>query len=102
MDVTTVARDVLALIAADGVALSDDLTEVERVVRDAVFRVGAAAVERHLAGKPLGYAGSSRACDAPDCPHDQRFVGHRPRTLGTLMGQVTIRRAYYHCKHCGA
>lgn len=102
MDVNTVAQDVLALLASDGVSLSDDLTEVERVLRDAVLRVGAAAVELHLAGKPLGYEGSSRACDAPGCGHDQKFVGHRPRTLGTLMGQVTIKRAYYHCKHCGA
>jgi len=101
MDVTTVAQDVLALIAAEGVFLSDDLTELERGVRDAVLRIGAKAVELHLAGKPLGYEGSSRACDGPDCKHDQKFVGHRPRTLGTLMGQVTIKRAYYHCKHCG-
>jgi hypothetical protein len=102
MDVTTVAHDVLALIAAEGVALPDDLTEVERVVHDAVLRVGAKAVELHLAVRPLGYEGSSRACDAPGCARDQRFVGHRPRTLGTLMGQVTFKRAYYHCGHCGA
>src|SRR6185436_14255393 len=90
MDSTTVAQDVLALIAAEGVLLSDDLTEVERVVRDAVLGVGARAIELHLAGKQLGYEGSSRACDGPGCKHDQKFVGHRPRTLGTLMGQVTI------------
>jgi hypothetical protein len=101
MDVTTVAKDLLVLLAEEGISLSDDLTEVEQVVRDAAMRVGAKAVELRLAQEPLGYEASSRACDNPDCGHDQKFVGHRPRTLGTLMGQVTIKRAYYHCKACG-
>jgi Uncharacterised protein family (UPF0236) len=102
MELNTVARDVLALIQAEGVSLSDDLSEVEQVVREAVLRIGARAVELHLAGKPLGYDRSSRACEREGCGHDQKFMGHRPRTLATLMGQVTIKRAYYHCKHCGA
>jgi hypothetical protein len=100
MQLNTVAQDVLALIQAEGVCLSDDLSEVEQLVRQVVLRVGAAAVELHLSGKRLGYEGSSRACDG--CPRDQKFVGHRPRTLATLMGQVTVKRAYYHCKHCGS
>jgi hypothetical protein len=102
MDLTTVAQDVLALLAAEGVSLSDDLTEAERVIRDAVMRVGARALEAHLARAPLGYEGSSRACDDADCAGRQRFVGHRPRTLATLMGQATVRRAYYHCAACGS
>ena len=102
MDLTTVARDVLALLASEGVSLSDDLNEVERRVREAVLRVGAKAVELHLSGKPLGYEGSSRACPAPNCGRDQRFVGHRGRTLATLLGQVTYARAYYHCPRCGS
>lgn len=102
MELNTVARDVLALIQAEGISLSDDLTEVEQVVRQAVLRIGARTVELHLAGKPLGYDGSSRACGQGACKSDQKFMGHRPRTLATLMGQVTIKRAYYHCKHCGA
>jgi hypothetical protein len=101
MDVTTVASHLLELLAQEGVALSDDLTDVERIVREATMRVGAKAVELQLALQPLGYQGSSRACDGPGCGHDQKFVGHRPRTLLTLMGPVTIRRAYYHCKQCG-
>lgn len=102
MDLTTVAQDVLALLAAEGVALSDDLTQVEVIVREAVLRAGSKAIELQLADQSLGYEGSSRACDGTMCGRDQKFVGYRRRTLGTLMGQVTIERAYYHCKHCGA
>src|SRR5690349_18774360 len=100
MDVTTVAGEVLALLATEGVALSDDLTAVEVQVRDAVMRIGCKAIEMHLAKQRLGYEGSSRVCGC--CGRDQRFVEHRRRTLATLLGQVTIERAYYHCGHCGA
>ncbi len=102
MDLTTVAKDVLALLAEEGVLLSDDLTQVEQVVREAAMRIGAKAVELRLAEQPLGYEGSSRACDNPHCGENQKFVEHRGRTLSTLMGQVTIKRAYYHCKECGS
>jgi hypothetical protein len=102
MDLTTVAGHVLELLAAEGVAVSDDMTVAEQLIRDAVMRVGAKALEMHLARGPLGYEGSSRACDGPGCGGTQRFVSHRPRTLATLMGQATIRRAYYHCPGCGA
>jgi hypothetical protein len=102
MELNTVARDVLALLQSEGVCLTDDLTDLEHKVRQAVLRIGAKAVELHLADKRLGYEGSSRACDGKDCGADQRFVGHRPRVLATLLGQVTIKRAYYHCKQCGA
>ena len=102
MDVTTVAQDVLALIQAEGICLSDDLSELERIVRDKVLAIGARAIELKLSEKKLGYEGSSRACDNPQCKKNQKFVGHRPRTLATLLGQVSFKRAYYHCRHCGA
>lgn len=102
MELNTVAQDVLALLQTEGVCLSDNLTEAEQVIRQAVLRIGAKAIEPQLAGKRLGYEGSSRACDGKDCGKDQKFVGHRPRVLATLLGQVTIKRAYYHCGGCGA
>lgn len=102
MDATTVAQDVLALIESEGICLSDDLGELERIVRDKVLQIGAKAIELRLSGRKLGYEGSSRACDNPRCKENQKFVGHRPRTLATLLGQVTFKRAYYHCRDCGS
>ena|SRR5579871_3154415 len=99
MDVTTAARGVLDLMGGEGVVLSDDLNEVEAKVREAVLRVGARAVELQLEGKKLGYEGSSRPCP---CGGTQKFVGHRPRTLASLLGPLTFERAYYHCAACGA
>lgn len=102
MDLTTVAKDLLSLLSDEHIALSDNLTDIEQTVREAAMRIGARAVELRLAEQPLGYEGSSRACDNPKCKHNQRFVEHRPRTLSTLMGQITIERAYYHCPKCGS
>jgi hypothetical protein len=99
MDHNTLAQQVLELMAAEGLQLSDDLEQAERMIRDAVMGLGARALELHLSRRPLGYEGSSRPCE--HCQENQKFVSHRPRTLSTLMGQVTIRRAYYHCRHCG-
>ncbi len=102
MDLTTAAKDVLALMNAEGAKLSDDLTEIECLVRETVQRIGARAIEIQLEGKSLGYEGSGRDCDTPGCKCRQRFVSHRPRTLATLLGQVTFQRAYYRCEECGS
>jgi hypothetical protein len=48
MDITTVAKSLLELLAGGNVSLSDDLTEVEQIVRDAAMRIGARAVELRL------------------------------------------------------
>ncbi len=37
----------------------------------------------------------------PPCAADARFVNYRPKTWLTTTGQVSVQRAYYHCKSCG-
>ena len=91
--------EVLRLMLQDGVTLTGDLNPCERAVAGWVRKVGAAAIEAHLAGKKNGYEGSSRRCA---CGAGQGFVNHRARTVGTTLGSVTIRRAYYRCSRCGA
>ena len=61
-----------------------------------MHKLAAATIEAYLAGKK-GYEGSSRryACGA-----GQRFVNHRARTVGTILGSVMIRRAYDRCSRC--
>ncbi len=36
----------------------------------------------------------------PKCQKAAKFVGYRPKTLVSLLGDVRPRRAYYHCPHC--
>ena len=98
MDVITLAESLLGWIQASGTGLGDDLEQLERVIREAVLEVGAQALEVHLSRQKLGYEGSRRVCG---CGQDQRFVGYRAKTIATLMGPITLRRAYYHCGSCG-
>jgi len=97
MDGTTLAQEVLAYLVGEGIELSEDLGEAETVLRDRLMAVGARALELHLEGRKLGYEGSSRPCS---CRESQRFVEYRPKTIATLLGDVTIQRAYYRCGSC--
>ena len=99
MNLTQIAEQVLAFVAADGVLLSEDLTQVEAALLTQVRRIGAKAVELHLGRQKLGYVGAARPCP---CGRVQRFVGYRPKALATQLGTVRMRRAYYRCGHCGA
>lgn len=99
MNLITIAQEVLDFVSAEGIELPEDLNQAETVLREQAMRIGACALELHLTGKKLGYEGSSRPCS---CGGEQKFVNHRPRTLATLLGQVSYKRAYYHCPQCGA
>ncbi len=99
MNLTGIAEAVLSYCAADGILLTDDLTQVEEALLVAVRRIGAKAAELQLARQRLGYEGARRPCV---CGQRQRFVEHRPKTIATQMGSIQIRRAYYRCRHCGA
>ena len=36
----------------------------------------------------------------PHCREDARFVNYRPKQVTTLLGDIRLPRAYYHCPHC--
>jgi len=99
MDLTRIAQEVLDFVKAECVTLSQDLNELEQVFQEQLRRIGSRSIELHLEKAKLGYEGSSRACS---CGRNQRFVGHRAKTVATLLGSIGIRRAYYHCATCGA
>jgi hypothetical protein len=98
MEGITVAQDVLNLIQSDHGEIGEDLTTMERLVKAQTDQLGRQALQAHLDrhGK-LGYVGSRRRCS---CGQQQRFVEYRPRTLESVLGEVTLHRAYYHCPSC--
>ena len=74
------------------------LEEAERVAVEVSRIVGQAVAEAALAETPAAsYEGCSRRCG---CGRKAQFMGYRPRTLVTLVGEVRVKRAYYHCEHC--
>jgi len=68
------------------------LEDLMGVIRQAVLQ----AVGQALG---TGYGGSQMPCE---CGAWMRFVGHRRKTVLTLLGDLHLQRAYYSCAHCRA
>lgn len=99
MDRNELAEALLGYAATEGVELTDDVNELERLLRDKALAIAAAAVELRLSRCKPGYVGPTRPCG---CGSVQKFVEHRPKTIQTLVGQVSFKRAYYRCRECRA
>ena len=68
---------------------------LEQAMRTALTSAGARLLEAVLAGD--GYAGPYAKC--PD-GHQAGYAGSRDKTITTVLGPVTLRRAWYHCAEC--
>jgi len=65
-------------------------------MRAALTSAGARLLEAALAGKD-GYAGPRARCGSG---HAAVYAGGRDKTVTTVLGPVTLRRAWYHCAEC--
>jgi hypothetical protein len=54
--------------------------------------------EVRLLAADTGYRGPRTACGAG---HQAEFISYREKTIDTVLGPVTVRRAWYHCATCG-
>ena len=74
-----------------------DLGAAEFEVRAAMHKVGSVLVEQLLNGDHGGHSGPRIACGRG---HHAEFVDYRSKRLQTILGDVQLRRAYYHCAEC--
>ena len=72
-----------------------DLQTLEQSVLRACLALGRTMMEQLLTHTAQEAERPSRR--EGECGHQQRLVGIRPRQIHTLMGKVTIGRAYYQC-----
>ena len=72
---------------------------VEQAALALAQRLARVAMTDQLRQAGSGYTASSRPCP---CGRHQRFERYSSRSVRTLIGEVTYRRAYYRCRHCGA
>lgn len=63
-----------------------------------MLRLGGALLEDLLA-LDTGHRGPRIDCGRG---HRASFVGYRGKGLDTVLGPVTLRRAWYHCRDCGS
>ena len=97
---------VLAAVGAEVAALweavvsveGSDLETAEGMVRDGVLAIGARLLEASVAARGTGKGGARIACG---CGGDAGFEGYRAKQVQTVVGWITIRRAYYGCAACG-
>jgi Uncharacterised protein family (UPF0236) len=80
--------------AADATSLA----LLEQAAGDLGKRIAGLALADQLQQLGSGYESSSRPCP---CGQRQRFVRYSARHLRSLCGPLRLRRAYYHCSHCG-
>ena len=69
---------------------------MEVAIRTAMTQLGGSLLQQLLAAD-TGHRGPRIDCGAG---HSAQFVGYRDKRLDTVLGPITLRRAYYHCVQC--
>jgi len=74
-----------------------DLEAIETGARRRALAVAARAVERRLNADTSDQAAPTLRCG---CGKDAHYAGRRRKTITTVLGDITLERAYYHCEAC--
>ncbi len=74
-----------------------DLESFEMSIRSSLHGMGRILLEK-LLGQDRGYRGRTFPCAEG---HRYEFIGYRDKELLTVLGPVTVSRAYYHDRDCG-
>jgi len=67
------------------------------VIRAGVLKLGSGVLGKLLAADP-GYRGPRVPCGRG---HQAEFTAYREKVIDTVLGPVTLTRAWYHCAECG-
>jgi hypothetical protein len=68
-------------------------------VRRKALRAAARTVEHRLNADTSDHLGPTALCA---CGQPARYAGRRPKTFDSVLGPLTLERAYYHCEPCAA
>jgi hypothetical protein len=74
-----------------------DLEALESAVRRQVLSLAARAVEQRLNGDHSDGEQTHQTCD---CGQSARYTGRRAKVFQSVLGPLTLERAYYHCAAC--
>jgi len=99
---TAFAAEIVAEIDAlvgPGAVEDWDFEAIEMASRREALRVAARAVEQRINADPSDNVGPTAPCA---CGHPARYAGRRPKRFTSVLGSLTLERAYYHCEPCQA
>ena len=86
-------------LVASGATDGWDFEAFEQATRRKALDEAAQTVERGLNADHSDYVGPTVACA---CGQAARYAGRRPKTFLSVLGSLTLERAYYHCDTCRA
>lgn len=89
--------EIEALVGDDAVG-DWDFEAIETAARRQALRVAARSVERRLNADESDHAGPTLPCR---CGKAARYAGRHTKTIESVLGSLTLSRAYYHCAACG-
>lgn len=81
--------------ASDGI----DFEAIETAARRLALSLAARAIEQRLNADTADYVGPSLSCH---CGQPARYAGRRTKVFQSILGELKLERAYYHCPHCSA
>ena len=82
---------------AASLAGGEGIEAAELAIRAGLTSLGRGVLEDLLTAD-AGYRGPRIGCGTG---HQAEFVSCRPKTVDTVLGPVTVNRAWYHCATCG-
>jgi hypothetical protein len=74
-----------------------DFEAIETAARRQVLALAARAVEQRLNADTSDHAGPSLDCE---CGQAARYAGRRIKVVQSILGELKLDRAYYHCPLC--
>jgi hypothetical protein len=74
-----------------------DFEAVETAVRRQALRLAARVVAQRLNADTSDHTGATLACA---CGQPARYAGRRAKRFTSVLGELTLERAYYHCAAC--
>lgn len=75
-----------------------DFEALESAARQRALRVAARLIEHQLNADHSDHAGPWLACP---CGQSARYVDRRSKRFHSVLGELRLERAYYHCATCG-
>src|SRR6266478_4897361 len=76
-----------------------DLEASEMAIRASMHQIGGVLLEKVINADGGGYGGKEADCEQG---HRATFGDYRDKDVLTVLGQVKIKRAYYHCDDCSS
>jgi hypothetical protein len=76
-----------------------DFEAIEIAARRQVLALAARAVEQRLNADTSDHAGPSLDCE---CGQAARYAGRRIKVVQSILGELKLDRAYYHCQLCSS